>query len=97
MTDRLTLAKALEEGGITRGAAEHIATEIFDAIHDNVATKQDLDLIRADLRELDLRLQVRFEAMDRRIDRVVIRLGTLVLALSGLILAAIRYLPHAGS
>jgi len=69
----------------------------FDAIHDNVATKQDVDLVRVDLRELELRLQVRFEAMDRRIDRVVIRLGALIVALSGLILAAIRYLPHTAS
>lgn len=38
MTDRLTLARALEEGGIARDAAEHIATGIFDAIQDNVAT-----------------------------------------------------------
>ena len=42
MTDRLTLARALEEGGIARDAAEHIATEILDAIHDNVATKADV-------------------------------------------------------
>jgi hypothetical protein len=56
-----------------------------------------LDFIRADLRELELRLQVRFEAMDRQIDRVAIRLGTLIAAVSGLILAAIRYLPHAAS
>jgi hypothetical protein len=44
------------------------------------------------LRALELRLQA-------RIDRVVIRLGTLIVAVAGLILAAIRYLPpasHAG-
>ena len=62
-------------------AAERIATEIFDAIHDNVATKSDL-------RELELRLKA-------EIDRVVIRLGALVLALTGVTLAAIRYLPPA--
>lgn len=61
MTDRLTLAHASENGGISRDAAEHIATEIFDAIHDNVATKVDLcetetrlqaniDAVRTDLR-----------------------------------------------
>jgi hypothetical protein len=56
MTDRLTLAHALENGGISRDAAEHIATEIFDAIHDNVATK-------ADLRETETRLQASINAM----------------------------------
>lgn len=47
MTDRMTLAHALEEGGMARGAAEHIATEIYDAIHDNVATKSDIESLRA--------------------------------------------------
>ena len=50
MTDRLTLARALENGGIAHDAAEHITAEMFDAIHDNVATK-------ADLREAEQRLQ----------------------------------------
>jgi len=67
-----------------------------DAIHDNVATNQDLEPVRADLRELELRLQVRLETMEGRIDRVVVRLGPLIVALSGVIVAAIRYPPHAG-
>jgi septal ring factor EnvC (AmiA/AmiB activator) len=49
MADRLTLAHALEEGGIPRDAAEHIATEILDAIHQNVASKSDLAATRAEL------------------------------------------------
>jgi flagellar motility protein MotE (MotC chaperone) len=99
MTDRLSLANALAEAKIDRPAAERIATEIFDAIHDNVATKSDLQAARTelktdiaavqrDLRELELRLK-------SEIDRVVIRLGALVLTLTGVILAAIRYLPPA--
>jgi hypothetical protein len=52
MTDRLTLARAFEEGGIARDAAERIATEIFDAIHDNVATKADLASVRAEVAAL---------------------------------------------
>jgi hypothetical protein len=35
MADRLTLARALEKGGIKREAAEDIATQVFDAIHEN--------------------------------------------------------------
>jgi hypothetical protein len=128
MTDRLSLANALAEAKIDRPAAERIATEILDAIHDNVATKSDLlavrtelkadiaavkadiaavkselkgdiaavraelkgdiSAVKADLREAELRLKT-------EIDRVVIRLGALVLALTGVILAAIRYLPPA--
>jgi hypothetical protein len=33
MTDRLALTRALEGGGMPRGGAERIATEIYDAIH----------------------------------------------------------------
>jgi hypothetical protein len=88
MTDRLTLARALEEGGASRDAAEHIATEIYDAIHDNVATKSDVDLatttlrteitaVRADLRQMEQRLE-------HQITRMTIRLGVFVVAVAGL-------------
>lgn len=70
MTDRLTLARALEEGGASRDAAEHIATEIYDAIHDNVATKSDLEALRL--------------ALEHQITRMTIRLGVLVVAVAGL-------------
>jgi hypothetical protein len=48
-TDRLSLANALEAASIDRPVAERIATEIYDAIHDNVATKTDLAQLRAEL------------------------------------------------
>ncbi len=68
VTDRLLLAHALENGGISRDAAEHIATEIFDAIHDNVATKTDL-------REMETRLQTNIDAVraDLRIETERVR------------------------
>jgi hypothetical protein len=50
MTDRLNLTRALESSGMQSAAAERIATEIYDAIHDNVATKQDLERIEAALK-----------------------------------------------
>ena len=54
-----------------------------------MATKPDIALFRtelkADLRELELRLE-------RQIERVVICLGTLIVAIGG----PIRYLPPAG-
>ena len=80
-TDRLSLANALEAANIDRPVAERIATEIYDAIHDNVATK-------ADLRELGLRLE-------ERIDAMVIRLGAIVVIVAGLLFAALqRWPPH---
>jgi len=123
MTDRLTLAHALEQGGIARDAAESIATEIFDAIHDNVATKADVQASEAVLRhELaaqigSIRAELKSDIMgvrsvlaseiarlDTRIDRldatvkaqpnaIMLRLGTLMVVLTGIILAALRYLP----
>jgi hypothetical protein len=50
MTDRLSLTNALADVDIDRAKAERIATEIFDAIHDNVATKQDLQHLEVALR-----------------------------------------------
>ena len=94
MTDRLSLTNALADADIDRQKAERIATEIFDAIHDNVATKQDLGLLSADIRALELRLQTRFAEIERRIDRIVVRLGSLIVVLTGVVLAALRYFTH---
>jgi hypothetical protein len=93
MADRLTLTRALEGSGMQSAAAERIATEIFDAIHDNVATKTDL-------RELEQRLGLRFAALDtrfeqveRRIDGMVVRLGALVVIVTTLLFGALHYWP----
>ena len=86
MTDRLSLTNALADANIDRQKAERIATEIFDAIHDNVATK-------ADLKALEQRMLLRFAETDARFDRVVIRLGGLMVALTGLLFAALHYWP----
>jgi hypothetical protein len=82
LTDRLSLTNALADANIDRQKAERIATEIFDAIHDNVATKQDLQLVKAEL--------------EARIDRVVVRLGSLMVVLTGLLFAALHYWPPHG-
>lgn len=50
MSDRLTLTRALESSGMQSAAAERIATEIYDAIHDKIATKADLALAVRDLK-----------------------------------------------
>lgn len=50
MADRLTLTRAFEGAGMESNHADRIATEIYDAIHDNVATKSDL-------RELEARVK----------------------------------------
>ena len=50
MSDRLALANAIEDAGIERAKAERVASVIFDAIHDNVATKADVQALGAELK-----------------------------------------------
>src|SRR6266550_3315885 len=102
MADRLTLARALEEGGIGRDAAEHIATEIFDAVHEDVATKSDLQATETALRgetaairsELAaVRAELKQEIAAVRADltlvehRLVTRLGSMVVVATGILVA----------
>jgi hypothetical protein len=49
MTDRLDLTHALERAGIARDAAEGVADQIFAAIRENVATKQDVAELRTEI------------------------------------------------
>lgn len=84
MTDRLTLSRALEEGGTGRAAAERIAIEIFDAIHENTATKDDLESVKAEL-------LLRLSELEHR---MTTRFGSVMVVVTGIILAEIRYLPH---
>jgi hypothetical protein len=88
LTDRLSLTNALTDANIDRQKAERIATEIFDAIHDNVATKQDLQHAISDLEQ---RMLLRFSELEHRLTA---RFASVMVVLTGIILAAIRYLPH---
>jgi hypothetical protein len=85
MSDWATLTRAFEASGMQSAVAERI----YDAIHENVATKADLQqveaVLKADLRELEQRLDLRFAATDtrfeqaeRQIGRMVTRLGAVV-------------------
>ncbi|MFI5268873.1 MAG: hypothetical protein ACHQ7M_15970 [Chloroflexota bacterium] len=84
MSDRLALANAIEDGGIERGKAERIASVIFDAIHDNVATK-------ADVQASETALRLELAQLEHRLTRNGI--GGLVVAV-GIILTAMRFLGH---
>jgi hypothetical protein len=79
-TDRLLLANALEAASIDRPAAERIATEIYDAIHNNVATKADLTQLRAEM-------TARIDLLEHRL---LTRLGGMIVVATG-ILIAIKY------
>jgi hypothetical protein len=122
MSDRLALANAIEDAGIERSKAERVASVIFDAIHDNVATKADVQATEAAIRGLVqaseaavrveiqtvrgalasevARLDTRIERLDATVkaqpNAIMLRLGTLMVVLTGIILAALRYLPPPG-
>lgn len=101
MTDRLSLTNALADANIDRQKAERIATEIFDAIHDNVATKADLQQLKVelstDLQQVKVELTAAFETRVAQLEHRLIVLGVRALVVAvGLILAAIRYLPAGG-
>ncbi len=83
-TDRLTLARALEEGGIPRDAAEHIATEIFDAIHDNVATKADIESVKSDIENVRAELLLCLSELEHR---MILRVGSMIVAATGIPIA----------
>jgi hypothetical protein len=102
MTDRLSLTNALSEANIDRQKAERIATEIFDAIHDNVATKEDvhrveaalktdITAVRGEVSALEQRMLLRFAELEHRL---TVRFASVMVVLTGVVLAAIRYLPH---
>jgi hypothetical protein len=86
-TDRLSLANALEAANIDRPAAERIATEIYDAIHNNVATKADVAAVRADLTQRCVELAARIDLVEHRL---LTRLGGMIVVATG-ILIAIKY------
>lgn len=104
MTDRLNLTRALESGGMQSAAAERIATEIYDAIHDNVATKQDLARIEAALKadlarvEAALKGEIALVHVDlgRDIDRMVVRIVAAVVVALGVLFGALHYWPPHG-
>ncbi len=85
MSDRLTLTRAFEGAGLKSGDAERIATEIYDAIHDNVATKADvvevntsITALRAEVKAeiAELRAEVKAEIVEVKTEIAELRAAT---------------------
>jgi hypothetical protein len=55
-----------------------------------IELKADVAAVRADLREMELRLQAQIAAVEHRL---ITRLGGLTIAVAGVLFAALRYLP----
>jgi hypothetical protein len=97
MTDRLTLTRALEDSGMQSQAAERIATEIYNAIHDNVATKADLErleaVLKADLALLKVDLAKVGSDLDHKINTMVNRIVAAIVVAMTLLFGALHYWP----
>jgi hypothetical protein len=84
--DTLKFVEKLEAGGFTHTQAKAAAEAFAEATSQELATKtdmlairSDITLVRSEIRELELRMTV--------------KLGGLMVVATGVILAAIRYLP----
>jgi hypothetical protein len=53
--------------------------------------------MKADLRQLEQKSELRFEQLERRIDRMAVRLGALVVIVAGLLFAALQRWPSINS
>lgn len=60
MFDTLTYANKLKEAGFTERQAQAQAEALVAVVDSNLATKHDLELIRHDLKELELKFEGKF-------------------------------------
>jgi hypothetical protein len=104
MSDPLALANALKDAGIERGKAERAASAIFDAIHDNVATKADVQALGAELKAAlaaeAVRLDTRIERLDGAVKAqpkaIMLRMSGVMVVMTGVVLALRYWLPGHG-
>jgi hypothetical protein len=97
--DTLRLAKRFKDAGVPEAQAEVFAEsfrEAREAELAELATKHDIALVRADLREEILKIERRIDGLENRIEglgqKLTIRLG-LMIGAGVAILAAISRLP----
>jgi hypothetical protein len=100
-TDRLALATVLRDNGIgDQRKAENVATAIFDAIHDNVATKEDVLRINTSLNKIDnsiglLRADIRSDILGL-VNRMMTTGFAAMIVVAGALFAALHYWPPHG-
>ena len=88
--DTLGYAKKLQEAGVPSQQAEAHADALRTVVEQDVASKQDIGILRSEMREMEARLEVRLAGMEARIagiearlaemeTRLLIRLGAIVI------------------
>jgi hypothetical protein len=102
IADRGLFVRLLVQSGRFDAPSAESFADAMDAATREPATKADLDELRADMRllqlrfdELEKRLAVRFDAIDKRFDAVVeklfVRMIGVGIAVAGLVVALLRY------
>ena len=89
--DTLSAAQELRKTGFEDRQAEAVVTTISKAMSETVATKADLQLLRSDLELFQQSVDSRFEKVYLRLDalenRLVLKLGGLMVTMTFLLLA----------
>jgi hypothetical protein len=88
--DTLAVSQLLRK----RGFNEEQATGVVEALREidasQLATKADIREVEARIERVEGRLEAKIETLELR---MTIKLGGLIIAATGVILAAVRYLP----
>jgi hypothetical protein len=97
--DSLGYAKSMESVGFTRQQAEMMAQKQAELIDERLATKTDIELVRADLEQLRLATKADIEliradlatGLAKTKAEIVVWVGGLLFAQTGLVLGLIKF------
>ncbi len=97
--DTLKLASRLEAAGFSTKQAQDTSEALAEALTANLATQGDVQTLRAEIREIELRLRAEMASLRAGLIRWVVGVGiAAVIATGGMIItlgtAILRALPH---
>ena len=98
--DTLVYAKKLKSVGFTEAQAEALAESQAQLIESRLATKQDIELVRRDMKELETSLKRDMKALDVSLKRdmkememrLTIRMGILIAASIAIVATLVKLL-----
>ncbi len=87
--DTLVYAKKLKAVGFSEAQAETLAESQAQLIESRLATKQDIELVRRDMKELETSLKRDMKEIEMRL---TIRMGTLIAASIAIVATLVKVL-----
>lgn len=79
--DTYKIIQRLEGKGYTRQQAEGFIEVLQDIDFDHFATKSDIKELRAEIREMELRMDTRFKDLQLRLGGMIMALGAMLIAI----------------